>query len=99
MINKTAYCINCEACELECPTGALSVYPEVQIDKNLCTHCHKCLEYHNVGCIVADSMLKPTDTNISNMKISKYGTFGIHQEWVDQYLSSPSDFWTDNLLE
>ena len=98
IINKTAYCINCEACELECPTGALSVYPEVVINKDLCTHCHKCLEYHNVGCIVADSMLKPIDTNISNMKISKYGTFGIHQEWVDQYLSSPSDFWSDNML-
>lgn len=98
VINKTSYCINCEACELECPTGALSVYPEVIINKELCTHCHKCLEYHNVGCIVADSMLKPTDTNISNMKISKYGTFGIHQEWVDQYLSSPSDFWSDNML-
>lgn len=98
MINKTSYCINCEACELECPTGVLSVYPEVVINKELCTHCHKCLEYHNVGCIVADSMLKPTDTNISNMKISKYGTFGIHQEWVDQYLSSPSDFWSDNVL-
>ena len=33
IINKSAYCINCEACELECPTGALSVYPNISIDK------------------------------------------------------------------
>lgn len=98
VINKASYCINCEACELECPSGALSVYPEVKIDKFLCTHCHKCLDYHNVGCIVADSMLKPSETNLSNMKISKYGTFGIHQEWVDQYLSDTENFWKDNLL-
>ncbi len=32
------------------------------------------------------------------MKISKYGTFGIHQEWVDQYLTDPSSFWNDNFL-
>lgn len=33
-----------------------------------------------------------------NMKISKYGTFGIHQEWVDQYLTDSESFWNDNIL-
>jgi len=98
VVNKAAYCINCESCELECPTGALSVYPDVAIDKDLCVHCYKCLDYHNVGCIVADSMIKPSETNIANMKISKYGTFGIHQEWVDQFLSDTDNFLKDNLL-
>lgn len=98
IINKTAYCINCESCELECPTGALQVYPDVKINSEICTHCHKCLDYHNVGCIVADSMIKPSETNISNMKISKYGTFGIHQEWADQFLADADNFWSDNLL-
>lgn len=98
IINKTTYCINCEACELECPTGALSVYPKISIDKNKCIHCYKCLEYHNVGCIVADSMIKPTTTKLSNMKISRYGTFGIHQEWVDQYLADPHSFWDEKIL-
>lgn len=98
VINKTAYCINCESCELECPTGALTVYPKLTIDITRCIHCHKCLEYHNVGCIVADSMIKPTDSNMVNMKISKYGTFGIHQEWIDQFLLDPEAFWKDNLL-
>lgn len=32
------------------------------------------------------------------MKISKYGTFGIHQEWVDQYLVDSNSFWEDNFL-
>lgn len=98
VVNKTAFCINCEACELECSFGALSVFPKIQIDKNRCVHCHKCLEYHNVGCIVADSSMKPSETNISNMKISKYGTFGIHQEWVEQYLQDPDSFWKENVL-
>lgn len=98
IINKTTYCINCEACELECPTGALSVYPQISIDEKKCVHCYKCLDYHNVGCIVADSMIKPTTIKLSNMKISKYGTFGIHQEWVDQYLTAPESFWDDNIL-
>ena len=98
IINKTTYCINCEACELECPTGALSVYPQITIDEKKCIHCYKCLEYHNVGCIVADSMIRPTTIKLSNMKISKYGTFGIHQEWVDQYLADPNSFWDEKIL-
>lgn len=32
------------------------------------------------------------------MKISKYGTFGVHQDWVDQYLLNVDTFWSDNLL-
>ena len=32
------------------------------------------------------------------MKISKYGTFGIHQEWVDQYLTDPETFWDERIL-
>ena len=98
LINKTAHCINCEACELECPVDALSVYPTISIDTTKCIHCHKCLEYHNVGCIVADSMIKPTEINPSNMKISKYGTFGFHQDWLDQYLKDPNSFWSENTL-
>ena len=98
VINKVSYCINCEACELECPTGALSILPDVQIDTSLCTHCHKCLEYHNIGCIVADSLSKPSEYNLTNMKISKYGTFGIHDEWVEQFLLDSESFWKDKIL-
>jgi len=98
IINKTAYCINCEACELECPTGALSVYPNINVDIQKCVHCYKCLDYHNVGCIVVDSLAKTEETNKSNMKISKYGTFGIHNEWVDQYLRDTELFWTESIL-
>ena len=32
------------------------------------------------------------------MKISKYGTFGLHQEWVDQYLTDSDSFWEENFL-
>ncbi len=96
VVNKTAYCINCEACDIECPNGALSVLPKVKINQTLCVNCHKCLQCHNVGCIVADSLQKTSETNISNMKISKYGTFGMHQEWLDMFLAEPEDFFTSS---
>lgn len=97
VLYKATYCISCEVCEVECPTGALSVYPEVKIDKSKCIHCHKCLEFHDHGCIVADSLVTSMEnkTNVGN--ISKYGTFGIHEEWLEEFVLNPEvDFWLPN---
>ena len=98
IIYKTSYCINCEACELECPTGALSTYPNITINSDKCIHCLKCLDYHQHGCIVADSLVTTMATENSNSKISPYGTFGIQEAWVDEFLSDPTEFWKDNSL-
>ena len=95
---KNAYCVNCEVCEVECPTGALSVYPKIEIDKSKCIHCHKCLDFHDHGCIVADSLVTNMDNNVKTGSISKYGTFGIHEEWIDEFLANPEDFWDVNAL-
>lgn len=97
VLYKSTYCINCEVCEVECPTGALSVYPKIKIDKNKCIHCHRCLEFHDHGCIVADSLVTSMEnkTNVGN--ISKYGTFGIHEEWLEEFVLNPEvDFWLPN---
>ena len=95
---KTSYCINCEACEIECPTGALSTYPEIKIDAKKCVHCLKCLDYHQHGCIVADSIVTTMTPEKSNSKISPYGTFGIQEAWVDEFLMDPDSFWANNSL-
>lgn len=98
IIYKSAYCINCEGCEVECPTGALSVYPQIKIDKSKCIHCHKCLQFHDQGCIVANSLVMTTATNTKGGGISKIGTFGIHEEWLQEYLADPEGFWSSNSL-
>ncbi len=98
IIFKSAYCINCEGCEVECPTGALSVYPKISIDKHKCIHCYKCLQFHDNGCIVANSLIMNTETNAKGGSISRIGTFGIHEEWLQEYLADPEGFWAVNCL-
>lgn len=96
-IYKATYCINCETCEVECPSGALTILPEVHLNEKICTHCHKCLQFHEYGCIVASS-LSITGNNSSNkMKLIGYNNFGIKEEWIDIYMSSPENFFQDNL--
>lgn len=91
---KATYCINCESCEVECPTGALSIIPTTFINKSMCVHCHKCLTFHAFGCIVANSLSISEKNN--DMKLISYNNFGLREEWLDVFLSSPETYFIDN---
>ena len=93
---KATYCLNCESCEVECPTGALSILPEANINRKKCTHCHKCLIFHDFGCIVANSLNVTGNNNSNNMKLISYNNFGLKEEWLDVFLSSVDTYFTDN---
>lgn len=99
LVYKSAYCVHCEVCEADCPTGALQVTPNVSIDKNKCIHCLKCFNAHDRGCIAADSVRMITDMDKKlNAKIKGYKTFGLRNEWLSEYSSFPDDFWGNNSL-
>ena len=99
VIYKASYCVRCEACEVDCPTGALTIVPEVNIDKTKCIHCQKCLNSHDRGCIATDCirMINDTDKKMS-LKIQAYKTFGLREEWLDEFLIDPEYFWNENSL-
>lgn len=99
LVYKTAYCINCEVCEVDCPTGALSITPQVKIDKSKCIHCHKCFVTHDRGCIAADCSRMISDTEKKlNTKVQGYKTFGLREEWIEEYFLNPNEFWKENTL-
>lgn len=91
---KATFCINCEACEVECPTGALKIIPEVIIDRNKCIHCHRCLNFHELGCIVANS-LKITEQNPSKMKLIGYNNFGLNESWLDFFFKNSDTYFSN----
>ena len=95
---KSTYCIKCETCEVECPTGALSVYPEVKIDPNKCVHCHKCLDFHEKGCVAANSLHITTGNSMTTKvgNIDRYKNFGLREEWLSDYLTELNNYWTSN---
>jgi len=99
LIYKSAYCINCEVCEVDCPTGALTISPDVKIDKSKCIHCHKCYNAHDRGCIAADCtrMINDSERKLT-AKVQGYKTFGLREEWIEEYFINPEEFWSDNSL-
>lgn len=94
VLYKTGFCIQCEACEVECPTGALSILPSSKIDTTKCIHCQKCLTFHDKGCIVANSLYQTVNKKMnSQSSIDRYKNFGLREEWLDSFFTSPYDFW------
>lgn len=107
VLYKTTYCEHCEVCEVECPTGALTVLPRVNIDKTKCVHCLKCIEFHEKGCYVAKS-ISTSDVNALNNKasiiagkskssIDRYRDgMGMRSHWVERYFDTYKTFFDNN---
>jgi len=97
---KTAYCELCGVCEIECPTGALTVRDSVEIDKTKCVHCHNCFEINTKGCIIATRKMvyeggkAVGGTATKTSGIDKYSTFGMRDEWVAAFFEQMDD-WFD----
>jgi len=98
ILYKTTYCIHCEACEVECPTGALSVVKGVKIDSNKCVHCLSCIEFKDRGCVMANSINVSEGNNKSNNKmktsgIDKYSTFGLRVWWLERFFENTEHYF------
>ncbi len=98
VIYKTTYCVHCEVCEVECPTGALSIVPIVTVNKRKCVHCHKCLTFKDRGCVMANSINISESTINNNMRmatsgIDRYSTFGMREKWVNDFFMNYENFF------
>ncbi len=95
--SKSTYCVDCEACEVECPTGALTILPNAQIKQDKCVSCHKCLTFHDHGCIAAASLfITGNRNNQSKMKLISYNNFGLNGDWFEYFVYNHEDYFKDN---
>ncbi len=98
-IYKIAYCIRCGACEIECPKSAIKIGDVVKVDERKCIKCHRCLYFVNRGCIVADSYRIGLVVNkMSEKSLSRYKTFGMRKEWLEEFFADPKRWWNKNRL-
>lgn len=94
--NKTAYCLQCGVCEIECPSGALSLNAGIDIDVETCIHCGACINFCEKGCLVAKS-LSVTQEGANTMKgVNRYQGFGMKKEWLDRFFRDPDSWWVEH---
>lgn len=90
-ICKALGCVGCQACESECPTGALSFTPRVHVDTAKCVHCMRCHET-NDGCMRYFSLRYAGGTTMNISGINKYMTFGLKKEWINTLIQEREAF-------
>jgi len=96
---KTAYCELCGVCEIECPTGALTVRDKIEINYSRCIHCHNCFGVNTKGCIIATRRLMYEGGSTMGVVkktsgIDRYSTFGLREEWLHTFFDL-MDGWFD----
>jgi len=101
VLYKSAYCLNCTGCEVECPYHAVMTYPKVVVNPLRCTHCGNCLEFIDRGCYVAESYnmyLQPKFKKGEKMKLDRYNGFGLRKPWLESFLERGSEWFENNTL-
>lgn len=92
VLQKSVACISCQACEAECPSGALYANNgRVVIDGTKCVHCLRCHSI-DLGCWRYLSMRVPETSGSTLNGINVYKNFGLRTEFVSVYLAEREAF-------
>ncbi|OIQ08637.1 phosphoadenosine phosphosulfate reductase [Moorella thermoacetica] len=98
---KSAYCCHCQACQVECPTGALVTHEKVQISDD-CLACGLCLNLHGEACLTAKSLATSEGclgvNSAEKKSLPSYQTFGLQESWLAEFFRSPQDWVSRNSL-
>lgn len=101
ILYKTTFCVNCGLCQAECPNFALETVDKLNVNSNFCKKCHKCLYFSKNGCIIAASVYNSVG-GIKMKKrtggIDKYSTFGLRQEWLNDFFVLGDEWLSNNTL-
>jgi len=93
ILQKSVACVGgCQACEAECPTGAIQTTSDkVLIDGALCVHCLRCQSV-DFGCWRFKSMYVADSSQTGLRAINAYNNFGLRSGFVSVYLAERDAF-------
>ncbi|NLJ56151.1 MAG: hypothetical protein GX334_03755, partial [Firmicutes bacterium] len=98
---KTAYCCHCQACQVECPVGALNINGMLKVGA-ACTAFGACLDLKGAPCLAAKSLM--TTERGSNMpskqskSLPSYQTFGLRKTWLLDFFRLQGEWISNNNL-
>lgn len=103
-VHKAISCTGCNACEAECPTGALRLEKDIHsgevkifIDEETCIHCMRCYAPDD-GCLRYYSKRYAGAKTMNISGINKYMTFGLKPEWISDLANTGENFRQESTL-
>ena len=99
--NKTAYCVGCKACMVQCPNDAFVIDEDgkIFIREDKCSHCANCVSLaHGKGCLVAQSLATTEGAGMNLKGMNRYQTFGLRQAFLEHFFENKADCFSMNKL-
>lgn len=99
--NKVAYCVGCNTCMVECPTGAFAIdeNKKIVIDSTKCIHCMKCITELEKGCKLARCLSTTLGGNsMKYIGMNRYTTFGFRESFLEHFFDLGNDCWSSKEL-
>lgn len=93
---KSAFCVGCKVCEVNCKNGCISFENGLKITD--CLHCGMCHDIPN-GCLVYNSIKKSKgDGRMKKGSINSFANHAPKLDWVQEFFDVGDDFWDANSL-
>lgn len=93
VFRKSAYCVQCRVCEVNCSSGCLHFDNGVRITD--CTHCLKCHDIED-GCLAYNSLRIPKEEK--SMSINCFDSVLPKTDWFTRFFNERNDFWSSHGL-
>lgn len=96
--NKVGYCVGCNSCEVQCPTGAFVVRSNghIHIREDKCVHCYNCITYVDKSCLVSQNLRLPEGGTMN--KLDTYYGFGFRSAWFNHFTELGLDCFNSGVL-
>ena len=96
VFRKSAYCIGCRVCEVNCVFGCIDFSNGLRITK--CRHCQQCHEVDE-GCLMYHSLEKPKNGGrVMKNSLNSYADHAPKPEWIDDFFDGGKDFFVNHRL-
>lgn len=88
VFHKSAYCVQCRVCEVNCSSGCLRFENGIKI-----TDCTNCLKCHDIldGCLAYNSLRIPKEEK--SMSINCFDSVLPKADWFARFFKERNDFW------
>jgi len=96
VFRKTAYCIGCRVCEVNCVFGCIDFSNGLKITN--CRHCQQCHEVDE-GCLMYHSLEQPKNGGrVMKNSLNSYADHAPKPEWIDDFFDKGKEFFSNHRL-
>lgn len=96
VFRKTAYCIGCRVCEVNCMFGCIDFSNGLKITN--CRHCQQCHEVDE-GCLMYHSLEQPKNGGrVMKNSLNSYADHAPKPEWIDDFFDKGKEFFSNHRL-